>query len=382
MNNYSEFYKNTTSFENSIKRNPSEACCSCGLTSRYNGANVKKGKCKFCRSFQEPRNKGSKQLIKDLNLQQTEKLGLTLSGGKDSIFMVDKLCKLIGADHVVAFNHYKTGLVHPLAQQNIVNAQKCLGFHLEVIRDDEMQYHFRRNLSTLLDDPRADVVRMVLCTGCRYGITKNIYKVGNRMGIKKFVSGASYLELAPFKEELIKDPHEVINYLSSVPGYCYDNNLEEIKRDSSLKYKNNLTGKDGKGSCDGNELFDFDQYFSNDPEAVEEYVIKHLDWQRPERSWHFDCLVEEIKDVFYYGLLGYTETDFKLSSMVRYGLLSREEADHQLAIVNYRLEHGIKHTMYLLDVLGCSELKPKMVKFYKNSKYLKGDMNDGTFNFY
>ncbi len=284
-----------------------------------------------------------------------------------------QLSQLIGADRIVAFNHNKVGLVHPLALENIRAAQSRLGSELITIDDHEMLGHFQRNLRGLLADPRPEVVRMVLCTGCRYGITKALYHEGDRLKIRKYVSGASYLELAPFKEELIDDPAAVDDYLASNPDYDYGDNIELIRRDSGLKYKNNLSSDDGVGHVDTHLLFDFDHYFPNNPAQAESFVRQHMGWQRPERSWHFDCLVETIKDVFYYGLMGYTESDFKLSAMVRHGLLSRAEADHQLAVVNHRIENSLPDVLELLDYLHCSDLRPDMIDFFRCSPYLRCD---------
>lgn len=369
---YSEFYKHESHFETSLKGNDAQGCHCCGLTSRYRFAEQAHGTCKFCQNFEAPSFLGKERLIADLALAPDEQVGITVSGGKDSIYMWAKLCEMLGADHVVAFHHHKVGLTHPYASENIMEAKRRLGSRLVIVEDHEMLQHFRRNLRGLLEDPRPEIVRMVLCTGCRYGITRALYLEGGRLGIRKFLSGASYLELAPFKEELIEDAEAVDNYLTMNPVYAYGDNIKKIRRDSGLKYKNNLSHAQGIGHLGDVALYDFDHYFPNHPERTERYVIAHMGWKRPERSWHFDCVVEMFKDVFYYGLLGYTESDFKLSAMVRHHLLTREEADHQLAVWNHRLANSLPSVLALLDSVGCSDLKPAMKSFFIKAPYLKG----------
>lgn len=116
--------------------------------------------------------------------------------------------------------------------------------------------------------------------------------------------------------------------------------------------------------------FDFDQYIPNIPSQYEAAIRRRLSWNRPKRSWHFDCLAESCKDVFYYGALGYTETDYKLSAMVRHGLLSRNEAMDQLLIARKELIDSKEKTIELMRQLGIEHLIFQMENFYRNSHFL------------
>ena len=102
--------------------------------------------CNFCFEHREPTFLGSEQLIQDLNLGASEQIGITVSGGKDSMYVWMKLVDLLGSDKVVAFNHHKVGLVHPIAKENLAQAEKILGSELIQFSDTKMLPRFRKNL--------------------------------------------------------------------------------------------------------------------------------------------------------------------------------------------------------------------------------------------
>ncbi len=361
-----------------MKLETAERCKHCGLTAAYRFAELdENGICKYCRNFQKKTFKGADRLIADLSLSPGEKVGVTVSGGKDSIYMWIKLTELLGADRVTAFCFYRPGITNEIAMENVRKTQKLLGTQLLVHRDDAAYNRFCRNLGIFLDDPRPEMVRVLLCAGCRYGITLNLYELGLKNGIHKYFSGASYLELAPFKEELIAacSPEGDLDdglrrLLKDYPAIDYEDNLMVIERDHHLKYKSNNTADRQMKAGENIQLFDFDAYFENDPDFVEAFVREKYGWKKTNRSWHFDCDIEDIKDVFYYGLLGYTEMDFRMAAMVRYGLATREEA---LRILEEEAEKNRGSYYKMLELLEKHRLddkKEKLNALYRKSPYL------------
>ncbi|MFR1295502.1 MAG: hypothetical protein ACLSBH_08770 [Coprobacillus cateniformis] len=117
------------------------------------------------------------------------------------------------------------------------------------------------------------------------------------------------------------------------------------------------------------KLFDLDDYIENNPDEYEKAVTERLSWKRPEKSWHFDCIIEEFKDFFYYGTLGYTENEFKLSQMIRYNLISRDDALKEIYHYRNKMKNSLKTILQLLDELHLSYLNDEFIQFFKNSKY-------------
>jgi len=324
-----------------------KVCDYCVLPLNYKGAHFSldefgKRKCNFCMNHTEKCFKGKEALLNDIDLEKNEKIGIMVSGGKDGLFAWMTLCDLFGSENVIAFNYHKTGLVHPLAVQNIKNASKLLNSQVVIVEDKDFKERFKKKLKAFLKKPDPALVRVALCSGCRYGITGKLYEYANsKYNIKKFVSAASYLELAPFKNELLKEKgngnskYGLIKGLGENPAYNFDQNIEIILRDDNLTYKikSNYTGV--KSNFSNYKLIDFDDYFPNNPSYYEKEVKKRLNWNCPKNSWRFDCIIESFKDFFYYGLLGYTETDYKISEMIRYKLIDSNEGLKQIGQCQY-----------------------------------------------
>ena len=358
-------------------------CEKCTIPVSYKKAFHENGTCSFCKDFKRKEFKGEKALIKDIDLQPGEKIGITVSGGKDSVYMWGRLVDILGADRVVAFTYYKDRISSEVALENVKKAQKILGSELVIKCDADAWKYFRNNLKILLEKPDAAAVRVLLCVGCRYGITENLYRIGEERGISKYISGASYLELAPFKEELLKGKSCCGNIDEGLENLicCYDkldwgDNLELIRRDQKFKYKNNDTLGNNFSEGYRYKLFDFDDYFENIPAKTEKEVVRRFDWKKTDRSWHFDCRIEDFKDLFYFGLLGYTELDFKLSAMVRYELISREEAMEELCRQADSIRNSYQKMESMLKEFGMDDCIVFLRDFYKNAKYLKGGIND------
>lgn len=363
--------------ENSIEKSH---CDICGLTSDYQYIGLNdEGRCKYCEGFNFKTFKGLDRLVNDLDLADGEQIGVTVSGGKDSIYMWGVLTQLLGKDRVVAFTYYRQGLTHRMAMDNILRAKAVIGTELVIIEDKSAFEKFKKNLISLLKKPEPAMVRVLLCVGCRYGITENLYREGEGRGVKKYISGASYLELAPFKEEILEDKSKARNMddalnecLKLYPELDYDDNFDLIRRDQKFKYKNNETLSNNISSATYRyQLYDFDDYTENNPFEIEKIVREKYDWECPDRSWHFDCIVEEFKDVFYYGLLGYTEMDFKLAAMVRYKLLSKAEAEERLNKFNQEIKRSFNKMRDKLLEYGLEGSVDDLKAFYQSSRYLE-----------
>jgi UDP-N-acetylmuramate--alanine ligase len=314
-----------------------------------------------------------------VDLQDGEKLGVTVSGGKDSTYMWGVLADLFGPDRILALTYYRPGITDETAVRNMKRTSEILKCELVIHTEEEAYDRFRKDLEMLLRKPEPEAVRVLLCAGCRYGITGTLYQKGRERGIRKFFSAASYLELAPFKEELLaaRDPSGDIDaglerVLADYPALSEGagNTLEVILRDQRFKYKDNDTVKCRISVDPEIELFDFDDYFQNDPGRIEVAVRSRFDWQKTHRSWHFDCIIEEFKDLFYYGMLGYTELDFKTAAMVRYGLLTLPQAEEILQVQAEKIASSYDAMLEKIRSHGLGHLKAALDDLYIRSRYL------------
>ena len=114
----------------------------------------------------------------------------------------------------------------------------------------------------------------------------------------------------------------------------------------------------------------------NNPDFIEQELKQKFNWKSTERSWHFDCIIEEFKDMFYYGLLGYTETNFKLAAMVRYNLISKQDAQESIRKSNEDLKHSYTKMENMLKEYGMADSISDLKAFYQSSKYLEYSKED------
>lgn len=355
------------------------ACSRCVMPKNYARLSVSEvnGRpvCGFCLNHQEKEFEGERGLIKNLNLGADERVGVTVSGGKDSLYAWMVLVDILGPEKVIAFNHHKTGLVHPIAEKNIAEASRILGSEVIVVKDDSFQPRFCKNLEAFLNKPDAAMIKVVLCSGCRYGIRGQMFLEGLNFGVSKFVNANSYLEQNPFKIALLENKGDgsyakgVIKGLNENSGYWHGDNIEVIKRDHEY-------WPSGKIFSDMPEFYNrvqqihFDKYFTSDPAICKQVVKKRLNWQSPERSWHFDCQVESFKDVLYYGLLGHTEVESKWSAMIRHSLISREVALERLHSYRKKVRFVMNEVDHLCKELDITHLLSAINDFCKSSQFI------------
>ncbi len=336
-----------------------ERCEKCGLLLSYPNS-VTSGKqktCNYCRNFKKKNFLGEKKLIE--RLKSEEQIGVTVSGGKDSIYLWYWAVSRLGPDKVIAFNHRKVDATNDLAIENIQSAAQILKSKVVIIEDHEFYPRFINNLNIYINTPNPAILRAVLCAGCRNGISNRIFEECRKYNIKKVINGASYLELAPFKgyhmaqygdgsetKGLLKGLMENENYLTK-------DNLEVIIKDHYNCHHTNLSNKDNQYDID---YIDFYDYFENNPEIVKNVVVSKLNWKYPkDQTWHFDCIVEDFKQLFYFISYGYTELDYKYSEMVRYQLLSREASIHLLNDGNVKIMKNYLILREFLQKVMCDE---------------------------
>ena len=148
--------------------------------------------------------------------------------------------------------------------------------------------------------------------------------------------------------------------------------MDVIMLEDEHCHKTQLTGGGVYRLYPDVRFFDFDSYFPNDPDLYAKSVRERFGWKAPAdgRDWHFDCLIEPFKDLFYYGTLGYTEMDYRLSAMVRFGLIDRSEAINQLMVARRGAVGGCEKMFNLMENLGVGNLINRVNDFYKSSTFL------------
>jgi len=301
-------------------------------------------------------------------LKNEEKIGVTVSGGKDSMYVWQRLVSKFGPERVIAFNHHKINAVHSIATKNLKDAQKILKSELVIIEDSDFFERFKKNLKTYIKTPNPAILRAVICAGCRYGISNGIFKEAKKYNVKKIVNGASYLELEPFKghymEKLGNGSEEkgLLLGLTENKEYLSKSNLEIIIKDHFNCHEKNLSNKINSSDI---EYINFFDYVENNPRLIKKEVVENLNWSHPVGvTWRFDCLVEDFKQFFYLNEYGYSELDFKYSEMVRYGLISREKSMQTIETQNAKILSDYDR---LLKFLHDMNSEKEIIELFENA---------------
>lgn len=342
-------------------------CKKCGLLLTYHGASDSKKRseeCNYCKEFSRQEFLGEKSFMNRIG--DAQKIGVTVSGGKDSIYVWNWLVSKFGPDRVIAFNHNKVKAVHKMASDNIQKAKRILCSEVIIVDDFDFYPRFLENLKIYINNPKPGILRAVLCAGCRNGISNRMFEEAAKYNINTIVNGASYLELAPFKSHIMKELGNgseikgLLMGLAEDEGYLTEHNLQAIIKDQFNCHATNLSNK----KTNTIDYIDFFHYFENNPDIIKSSVVSKLHWEHPvESDWHFDCIVEEFKQFFYLLEYGYSELDYKISEMVRYGLLDRDKSIKELEEGN----NGI--------LMGYERLKNKLIEFEFDNETIKAFEN-------
>jgi hypothetical protein len=355
------------------------ACRCCVLPAGYAGATFSGGVCNFCRKFRKRSFLGERAFRRALPADKEQLVGVFVSGGKDSGAALASVIEAVGPERTVAITSDKGRLVHPLARRNLDNLQKNTGCGFVRVPDPDFYPRFLKNLSAFLEGPDPAMLRAVLCAGCRHAISLKLLAEVAKHGINTVVNAASYLELAPFKSALMREngngdeTNGLLLGLMENEQYRHDGNLEVIVRDHGLCHEKQFHTSLGCTRVGDINYVHYFDYVENDPRRVRQEVQAKLEFELPDgEDWHYDCLVEPFKDFLYYGLLGYTETDFHLCEMIRYKVISRTEALEALDAKRDAIVANVDGVIELAEKLGCHRNVPwQLHDFARNSPYLE-----------
>jgi tRNA(Ile)-lysidine synthase TilS/MesJ len=182
-------------------------CSKCILPENYPNITFDdKGECNYCGAHHKIQYLGAAKL-RDLLAKYRQKGGkfdclVPISGGKDSTYVLYQMSKVYQM-RVLAFNHDNC-FTHVNAKENIQRMVSSLGIDLVTITDKNQRKFMATNLKAYLRKPSVAMVPM-LCTGCRYGIIGNAFRISKEYDIPIIIIGWSPIEDTPFKEAYLRN---------------------------------------------------------------------------------------------------------------------------------------------------------------------------------
>ncbi|MBN1543378.1 hypothetical protein JW992_14655 [candidate division KSB1 bacterium] len=341
-------------------------CTQCILPHVYPGIEFDaQGVCNYCRSHRPIHYLGQKALAEKIShvplKQGPYDCLVPISGGKDSTFVLLQMKKMFGL-RILAFNYDNT-LTHIEARENIAKTTKKLGIDLTTERNLRQRRYLQTNLRAFLHRPQPAMIPM-FCTGCRYGIIGNAFKMARRYNIPMIAIGWSPIEDTPFKEAYLRqDGGSVVggllkNSLAN-PRYLKPDNLWAAIKDYTHNYSH-IRKWDGllQRLYPNIELIHFYDYIRYDPDVIQKTVQQELDWSTPQTgdSWQFDCQIKTLQNFFMDRLAHYTATSDYLSAMIREGLITRNEALLRLEQSEEKRQERLQQLFDFLTDLNAPDL--------------------------
>jgi glucosamine--fructose-6-phosphate aminotransferase (isomerizing) len=326
------------------------------------------GMCNYCHEHEKIEYWGSEKLEADLTdfRDGNGKYDclVPISGGKDSTFVLYQMSKIYNMN-VLAYN-YDNCFTHPQAKENVKSITDLLGVDLITKRNEKQKQYLLANLKAYLRKPAIGMVPM-FCTGCRYGIIGNAFKIAKEHHIPMIIIGWSPIEDTPFKEAYLKEKsisvsRGLLRNLLHNPFYIKLGNMVAAIKDY---YHNYQHVKDWnvvlKMLHPGVKLVQFYDYITYNPDQIQTTLEKEVGWKVPDKrdSWQWDCKIKLLQNYFYNKEANFTATDGYFSAMIREGYLTRSEALQRLDYLKQNQNGKLQTVHEFLTELGDEELIPQ-----------------------
>jgi len=322
-------------------------CRQCVLTDQVPGSDFDQtGLCSWCRSgYPNYVPKGITVLDSYIHqrLRPDAKADCVvgISGGKDSSFVLWAMKRHFGL-RVHAFTYDHDG-VEPLARENIKSVCDSLDVPLsvETLGPETHLQSFRDYFSAWLEHP-STVSAGMTCVAC-----KHLHLFGtslaHQLNAPLVIWGKCPLEDSPFlalkydtekhgREGLLRGGVLLTREVLSSPKL-----VGSIAKHFSLTLKGCLAVSPDSPFLQWRfpsveQLLFFD-YWPWNPIEILSTITRETGWKKPlnrPNDWHSDCIIDVFKEYVFQRMLGVSYTDGFLSNQIRAGILTRDEAWHEL----------------------------------------------------
>jgi hypothetical protein len=353
-------------------------CKKCVLPENYPGIEFnEQGVCRYCATHRERRYLGGEALRQRIEsfLEGKEDRNrdydcvLGVSGGRDSTYLLHYLVKALDLRVLAYFSD--NGFTPEQTRQNLRNTTDILGVELVTEEQDHLRKCLKHHVLSWMHRPSPAMIG-VLCTGCRLGMDLGIYNCARKNEIPVIVMGGTPFESRGYKTSIMranpkssKHSSFVLGYLSQVarnPTWALNPTclVTQIREYYYHYYRKIATRTDG----DILRVSPFASYIRWKEDEIVSTIKSELEWEKNphvESSWRGDCDVALLKSYLYRRTLGFNDKDDGLSSLIRDGQISREEALERLEKEGEIPEAVIEGVLAKLG-LGYSDLEVALRK--------------------
>ncbi len=341
-------------------------CANCILPNNYPGISFDESRiCNHCVNYKRPTYLGMEAMKKEVEAFLMAHEGrnadydcvLGLSGGRDSAYLLYLLEEV--ADLRVLAYSVDNGFVPEQTKENLRVMTGTLGVKL-VIEDHELlRKCIRHHMASWMMNPSPAMVGL-LCTGCRLNMDAMIKDFAARNGVPVIVRGGTPFEGQGYKFNIMRtDPNSrgmksfVLGYLSNImrnPMWILNTTcLTTQVREFYYHYYRKIHRRE-----DQMIISPFWSYIEWREEDVIKTIENKLGWKKnpnTESTWRGDCDIALLKLYLYKKTLGFNDKDDGLSSLIRDGQITRDEALDRLE------KEGDVPEEAIVDILDKMDLK-------------------------
>ena len=351
-----------------------DKCNRCILPNNYPGIIFNdRGICNYCLTYKSHTYKGGEALKEKIFLlQKTTQYTnrdydciLAFSGGRDSSYLLYYLTKVLGL-RVLAYCA-DNGFIPQQTIINIHHMTNILNVKLVIERHDYLKNCLKHHLTTWIRNPSPATIGLI-CSGCRLGTDVGLINFSKSVGIPIIIKGTTPFEGQGYKINIMKINPKSKSPVSFVLGYLY--HILKTPRwimnpvSLSVQVKEYYYHYLKKAKKNISVIAPFYSYIKWHEREIISTIMDKLEWKKNPNSkstWRGDCDIALLKSYFYKITLGFNDYDDYLSSLVRDGQISREEALERLTKKGSVPKNLIKSILAKLGV-NYSEFRIAMTK--------------------
>jgi hypothetical protein len=330
-----------------------ERCKKCILPANYlNISFDANGVCSFCNSHTQKTYPGLDKMREDvraiLKKHPNRKFDcvLGISGGRDSTYLLHILKNVLGLNPLAYFvNH---DFIPEHTRNNVMTIAKKADVKLIVEKSQVLRHCFHKTFKAWKKRPSPATIS-AFCMGCKSRVLFTDYKLAIKYKIPLIINGGTPFEYASYKMDLMKMDPESKKIRSYKMGYFH-----QIMKNPSLILDPYIILMQGaeyltyinfhptlhrliRSFYHLSFIDPYWMYTKWEEKEVMSTIKKEFDWKNfpgMKSTWRGDCYIGPVRQYLYYALLGYSDKDVHLSSLIRDGQITREEAMNRITEEN------------------------------------------------
>jgi tRNA(Ile)-lysidine synthase TilS/MesJ len=346
------------------------------------------GVCNYCHQTKEIELLGEEKFLERIdefrNSPGKYDCMVALSGGRDSTYVLWYAVRKLGLRTLACF--VDNGFVPEQTHKNIKEATDRLGVDLVIKKHDLVGKSAGHTMRSWMKRPTPGMIPL-LCSGCTLGLRIGLMEAAKENNIKMMLYGVGEPEQSFAEKYMNPDPNGAITKKSLAIGFFSEiagNPRYAFSPRAVVSYAKEFLFRWSKPFqrrvVRGIKPPDLVQvepfyYMQWDEDEIMSVITNELGWERcphTENAWRADCTIAIFKNYLYNETVGFSKVEELLSNLIRYDMISREDAIERLGRDRVISEDLISELFAQLD-LDVSDLEKALVKAKKSKHYLKVD---------